>query len=220
MENKKQTALDLLWFGKNGNTWESLLFAVFIFLFSFALTTAPDAMRPGAQVIVGTANGIVRGYELTIRRLDSNIAVLPEITAGMQREIGTRLAVIHAQNQETVACGSSPRAPLFPPAASPRQGTPCLPAGRRARNNPSAGSAPLRGRRTGSSRPRAARSLTTEMETKTKHPAPRDFLLCYTFRICRVSLILFRKHRRVVFRTVRGGSSSRWCWYLPPRGTW
>ncbi len=99
MENKNQTTLDSLWFGKNGNTLESLLFAVFLFLFSFALATSPDAMRPGAQVVVGTATGIGHGYEMTIRRLDRNVAVLPEITAGMQREVGTRVEKMQANGR-------------------------------------------------------------------------------------------------------------------------
>lgn len=115
METKIQKSLDSLWFGKNGNTWESLLFAVFLFLFSFALTTAPDAMRPGAQVVVGTANGIGRGYEMTIRRLDRNVAVLPEITAGMQREIGTRVEALQADNSlsRTVALLQMPSTKLI-----------------------------------------------------------------------------------------------------------
>ena len=102
METKTKSGLDSLWFGKNGNTMESLLFAVFLFLFSFALATAPDAMRPGAQVVVGMADGIGRGYEMTIRRLDQNVAVLPEISAGMQREIGTRFEAMQTHTHESV----------------------------------------------------------------------------------------------------------------------
>lgn len=112
METKTKTGLDSLWFGKNGNTMESLLFAVFLFLFSFALATAPDAMRPGAQVVVGTADGIGRGYEMTIRRLDQNIAVLPEITVGMQREIGTHLGKSQESVQRTVALLQMPSTKL------------------------------------------------------------------------------------------------------------
>ncbi|MEK7073394.1 MAG: hypothetical protein AAB974_03075 [Patescibacteria group bacterium] len=115
METKTQTWLTSLWFGKNGNTMESLLFAVFLFLFSFALAMAPDAMRPGAQVVVGTANGIGHGYEMTIRRLDRNVAVLPEITAGMQREIGTRFEAMQAPNSisRTVALLQMPSTKLI-----------------------------------------------------------------------------------------------------------
>ncbi|TAK05024.1 hypothetical protein EPO33_03455 [Patescibacteria group bacterium] len=103
MGNKNQTALDSLWFGKNGNVMESLLFAVFLFLFSFALATSPaHTFALGTNVIVGTADGIGRGYEMTIHRLDSNIAVLPEITAGMQREIVTRVEAMQARDQEAI----------------------------------------------------------------------------------------------------------------------
>lgn len=103
METKTKSGLDSLWFGKDGNIMESLLFAVFLFLFSFALATAPaDTFAHGANVIVGTADSIGRGYEMTIRRLDRNVAVLPEITAGVQRELGTRVEAMQAHNQEVV----------------------------------------------------------------------------------------------------------------------
>lgn len=101
METKTNSGLDSLWFGVNGNIMESLLFAVFLFLFSFALATSPaDTFAHGANVIVGTADSIGRGYEMTVRRLDRNVAVLPEITAGIRREIGTRVEAMQAHNQK------------------------------------------------------------------------------------------------------------------------
>ncbi len=103
MENKNQTALDSLWFGKDRNTFESLLFALFLFVFSFALATTPaDTFADGAKTILGTADGIGRGYERMIARLDRNVSVLPEIAQGISREIGGRVSVVQEENRRAV----------------------------------------------------------------------------------------------------------------------
>lgn len=87
MKNKNQSDLSLLWEGKDRNIFESLIFALFLFLFSFSLATVPDALVPGAKVVVGTANGIGRGYERIIRRLDRNVMVLPEIVYAAEKRV-------------------------------------------------------------------------------------------------------------------------------------
>ncbi len=102
MENKNQTALDLLWFGKNGNIFESLLFALFLFLFSFALATAPDAIQPGAHQIFAAADGIGRGYEAVIHRLDRNVVVMPAIASQTNHDLAVRISRMQDKNQLAV----------------------------------------------------------------------------------------------------------------------
>lgn len=102
MQNQNQSGIDSLWLGKNRNTFESLLFALFLFLFSFALATAPlDTFRDGVDTVATTADGIGRGYERTIALLDQNIMALPEIAQGIHREMSTRMDAMLTRNQRT-----------------------------------------------------------------------------------------------------------------------
>ncbi len=100
MENQNQNTLALLWHGKNGNILESLHFAVFLFLFSFMLATAPvSALTPGVDTVVATADAIGTGYEQTMRRLDRNITYLPEIVYGAQIALGDRIETMQENNR-------------------------------------------------------------------------------------------------------------------------
>lgn len=100
MENKNQNTLALLWHGKNGNVLESLHFALFLFLFSFLLATAPvSALTPGVDVVVSAGQTVGLGYEQTMRRLDRNVTYLPEIVYGAQIALGDHIETMQETNR-------------------------------------------------------------------------------------------------------------------------
>lgn len=104
MENKNQTSLSLLWYGKDGNILESLHFALFLFVFSFFVATAPTtAMTTGLDTMVSAATTVGDGYEQAIRRLDRNVVYMPEIVSGAQVAFGDSLETMQKTNAYVVA---------------------------------------------------------------------------------------------------------------------
>lgn len=104
MENKNQNTLALLWHGKDGNVLESLHFALFLFVFSFFVATAPAmAMTTGLDTIVASAQSVGTGYEQVMRRLDRNIVYMPEVVYGAKVALGDSLQTMQKTNAYVVA---------------------------------------------------------------------------------------------------------------------